>query len=163
VGGLTRRTSPPRRRRGPPRPVKRSTGHTHTHTDREHHPRHRHTHAHDENNTPNEHLPQALNNARRRRDDSACYLPRPAHKKRQYRWGCLTVCTGVPLGPLPVLWVWTVARPVSRVPVLDSARHASRLCGAHVLAHTRALAHAHEHDGPRGLSARVGRAREGGG
>ena len=42
---------------------------THTHTDREQHPRHRHTHAHDENNTPNEHLPQALNNARRWRDD----------------------------------------------------------------------------------------------
>jgi len=38
---------------------------THTHTDREQHPRHRHTHAHDENNTPNNHLPQAPNNARR--------------------------------------------------------------------------------------------------
>jgi len=36
---------------------------THTHTDREQHPRHRHTHAHDENNTPNEHLPQAFKGA----------------------------------------------------------------------------------------------------
>jgi len=26
---------------------------------------------------PNEHLPQTLNNARRRRDDGACHLPRP--------------------------------------------------------------------------------------
>jgi len=43
---------------------------SHTHTDREQHPRHRHAHAHDKN-TPNEHLPQALNNARRWRDDGA--------------------------------------------------------------------------------------------
>jgi len=50
---------------------------TQTHTDREQHPRHRHTHAHDEDNTPNKHLPQVLNNARRWRDDGACHLPRP--------------------------------------------------------------------------------------
>jgi len=47
--------------------VKQSTGHTHTgHTDRENTPD-TGTHAHDK--TPNEHLPQALNNAQRWRDD----------------------------------------------------------------------------------------------
>jgi len=61
--------------------LKRSTGHTHTPT---------------ENNTPdtdtrqvqhpktsNEHLPQTLNNARKRRDDGACHLPRPGGWKRR--------------------------------------------------------------------------------
>ena len=49
------------------RSVKRSTGHIHTHRQRTSPPTTTHTHAHDENNTPNEHLPQAVNNARRLR------------------------------------------------------------------------------------------------
>jgi len=43
--------------------------HTHTHRQRTTPPTTTHTHAHDENNIPNEHLPQTLNNARRCRDD----------------------------------------------------------------------------------------------
>jgi len=56
--------------------VKQSTGHTHTgHTDRENTPD---TGTHTRTTrAPNEHLPQALNNAQRWRDDGACHLPRP--------------------------------------------------------------------------------------
>ena len=46
--------------------VNRSTGHTHTHTPTENNTPDTDTHAHDKNNTPNEHLPQSLNNARNR-------------------------------------------------------------------------------------------------
>jgi len=53
--------------------INRSHAHR-THRQRKH-SRHRHTHAHDK--TRNEHLPQALNNAQRWRDDGACHLPRP--------------------------------------------------------------------------------------
>ena len=53
--------------------------HTHTHTDREQHPRHRHTRTRQEQHptSPNEDHIQALNDARRWRDDGACHLPRP--------------------------------------------------------------------------------------
>jgi len=56
--------------------VKQSTGHTHTgHTDRENTPD---TGTHTRTTRPpNEHLPQALINAQRWRDDGACHLPRP--------------------------------------------------------------------------------------
>jgi len=56
--------------------VKQSTGHTHTgHTDREDTPD---TGTHTRTTRPpNEHHPQALNNAQRWRDDGACHLPRP--------------------------------------------------------------------------------------
>jgi len=57
--------------------------HTRTHRQRTTPPTPTHTHAHDENNTPNEHLPQALNNARRCRDDGACHLPRPGEWPRR--------------------------------------------------------------------------------
>ena len=51
--------------------INRSHTHTHTHTPTEHNTPDTDTHADDENNTPNEHLPHALNNARRSRDDGA--------------------------------------------------------------------------------------------
>ena len=56
--------------------VKQSTGHTHTgHTGRKNTPD---TGTHTRmTRPPNEHLPQALNNAQRWRDDGACHLPRP--------------------------------------------------------------------------------------
>ena len=56
--------------------VKQSTGHTHTgHTDRENIPD---TGTHTRTTRlPNEHLPPALNNAQRWRDDGACHLARP--------------------------------------------------------------------------------------
>ena len=65
--------------------VKQSTGHTHTgHTDRENTPDTVPTPTDTDTGThtrmtrpPNEHLPQALNNAHRWRDDGACHLPRP--------------------------------------------------------------------------------------
>jgi len=66
--------------------INRSHAHR-THRQRKH-PRHRHTHAHDKNPPPNEHLPQALNNARRWRDDGV-------------------YCEGQPLAPsrgVDVLW-----------------------------------------------------------
>jgi len=73
--------------------VKQSTGHTHTgHTEQRKHPRHRHTPAHDKEKSPNEHLPQALNNARRWRDDGACHLPRPGGCEERFgRARCLTL------------------------------------------------------------------------
>jgi len=51
--------------------VKISTGHTHPHRQRTTPSTTTRTHAHDENNTPNEYLPQTLNNARRCRDDAS--------------------------------------------------------------------------------------------
>jgi len=74
--------------------VKKTTGHTHTHThtDREQHPRHRHTHAHDKNNTPNEHLPQALINDRRWRGDGAYHLPHPGGLEPVNAKGINRVC-----------------------------------------------------------------------
>jgi len=57
------------------KPINRSHAHR-THRQRKH-PRHRHTHAHNKEKKHNEHLPQALNNARRWRDDGTCHLSRP--------------------------------------------------------------------------------------
>ena len=67
--------------------VKRSTGHTHTHRQRTTPPTTTNTHAHDENNTSEEHLPQALNNARRWRDDGACHQVR----RSRVEWWCFVV------------------------------------------------------------------------
>ena len=62
--------------------VKQLTGHTHTgHTDRENTPD---TGTHTRTTRPpNEHLPQALNNAQLWRDDGACHLPRPGRWPRR--------------------------------------------------------------------------------
>ena len=70
---------------GVPRPACKKINRSHTHTPTENNTpdNDTHTHAHDENNTSNEHLPQALDNARRWRDDGACHLPGPACGKKK--------------------------------------------------------------------------------
>ena len=100
-----------------------STGHTHTHTDREQHPRQRHTHtptghththrqrttppttththAHDENNTPNEHLPQTLSQVRGwwSRRSRATYRSRPTSQRGTPT--CRTSRRPPPVSPRP--------------------------------------------------------------
>jgi len=60
------------------------------------------------------------------------------------------VCGGSSGPPCCVVGV-TVARPASRVLVLDSASHASRLCGLRLRTRTHSRTRAHDHDGPQGL------------